>query len=79
MHGGPDRFDPLMDVGTAKSMGSEAAPVPDAATGNTLAEPFDGAANFGTVGADIVFPGPTLPLASDGVQRQPADVDRFGG
>ena len=76
----PDRFDPLMDLNTAKNKGDHPAPAIPGDTGSSpLAEPFDGAANFGTTGADIVIGADGRPIAASGVQRQPADVDRFGG
>lgn len=76
----PDRFDPLMDLNTAKSKGDFSAPPLPADTGSSpLAQPFDGAANFGTTGADIMIGADGRPIAANGIERQPADVQRFNG
>lgn len=77
----PDRFDPLMDLGTTKSKGDHSAPaIPDATPGSALPQRFDGAANFGTSGSDIKFGDESVRDGDFGSpQRQPADVDRFNG
>lgn len=77
----PDRFDPLQDLGTTKSMGDAPAPaVPDSGVIRTNAQAFDGAANFGANGHDVKFGDETVRDGDFGsVNRIPPDVNTFRG
>lgn len=70
----PQSFDPLMMLGTTKSMGDHAAPGMPGEVDRTLAQKFDSPGSA----VNIEFGGGENPLSTGEIQRQPSGVDRFG-
>ena len=74
--GGPDRFDTLQMLGTTVDKGTPDAPaIPGDSAPNALVQTFTSP----NTAQNVVVGNDNRPLASDGIQRQPAGVDRFNG
>lgn len=73
----PQSFDPQAGLSSAKNVGDVAVPSVPAETGTSrIPEQYKAEGN---TALNIVIGEDTRPIATDGIQRQPSGVDKFGG